>query len=507
MSDRTRRAKGDVIETTEHRGRAWHLLVAAVLVEIVAVWFVHWIDTRGYMDTEIYQLGARAWLNGWDVYDADLTPIESPDEGTLPFIYPPFALLLFTPLTWMSLDAAIVTVALCSHLALLVTAYALARGSRYFAPHAGRIAVATAVTLPLLTLLEPARETLNYGQINLVLMGLVAADCLLPRPRIGPVRWPRGLLLGIAAALKLTPLCFLLLLLLRKDFRAASIALLTFASSVLLGLLVAAEESAEWWLDTMIATGDSFNIIYTGNLNLHSLLAKQGLTGVPLDSSWIFGSLALLVLAVFGMRYALGAGNTALALMINAVLGLLVSPISWSHHWVWAGPALALLFAMSLRHRWYGVMLTVAFSAVVVAIGPQWYMPYGGDKELEWTFSQQVVGNAYTLLGIGFLVAGAIAWGRFGANPATPSMSHGVPFPAVPAMRPATTGRTPERPGRRSGGRSAGGRDGVGAGSAGVTGAQRSAFAPRSAGGQPDADADADADVDADARSTSSARR
>lgn len=397
-----------MIETVSRARDGRYLLVAAIVVEVLAIWFVHWIDTRGYMDTGIYRLGAQAWLSGYEVYGGDLTPVSSPDEGTLPFIYPPFALLLFTPLTWMSLDAAIVTVAVCSHLAVLVTAYALARSSAYLAPRAGLVAVATAVLMPLFTLLEPARETINYGQINLVLMGLVAADCLLPR-----TYWPRGLLVGVAAAIKLTPLGFLLLFLLRRDFRAASISLVTFAATVLLGLIAAPEDSTDWWLDEMLSTGDSFGTVYTGNLNLRSLIAKQEISGVALDSLWIGGSLVLLVLAVLGMRYAIRSGNTPLALMINAVLGLLVSPISWSHHWVWAGPTLALLFAMALRRRWYGVQLTVGFCAVVMMIGPQWYLPYGDDQEMDWTFSQQVVGNSYTLIGIGFLAAAAVAWVRF----------------------------------------------------------------------------------------------
>ncbi|MDR7301878.1 glycosyltransferase 87 family protein [Haloactinomyces albus] len=389
------------------------VLIAAITAEVLAVWFVHWIDTRGYIDTGIYRLGAQAWLDGREVYGSDLTPVQSPDVGTLPFIYPPFAALLFVPLTWMSLDAAIVTVAICSHLSLFVTAYALARCSSYLAPRSGSVALATAVVLPWLTLIEPTRETLNYGQINLVLMGLVAADCLLPQPVLGRVRWPRGLLVGIAAAIKLTPLVFLLLFFVRRDLRAASISLLTFSATVLLGFLAAPDDAADWWLDKMLSTGDSFGTVYTGNLTLRSLLAKQEISGAMLDSLWLAGSLVLLILAVAGMRYALRSGNTSLALVINAVLGLLVSPISWSHHWVWAGPALALLFAMGLRHRRHGVLLTVGFCAVVVLIGPQWYLPYGDDRELDWTFSQQVVGNAYTLIGIGFLIASTVAWLRF----------------------------------------------------------------------------------------------
>jgi alpha-1,2-mannosyltransferase len=384
-----------------------YLLVAAIVLEILAIWFVHWIDTRGYMDTGIYRLGARAWVEGYAVYGDDLTP-ESPDSGTLPFIYPPFAALLFVPLTWMSEDGAIVTVAALSHVSILVTAYSLARSSAHLAPRAGLVGVATAVVMPFVTLVEPARDTLNYGQINLVLMGLVAADCLLPR-----TRWPRGLLVGVAAAIKLTPLGFVLLFFLRRDFRAAAIAAVTFAATVLVGMLAAPEDSADWWLDKMLSTGDSFGTVYAGNLTLRSLLAKQELTGTALNSLWIGGSLVLVALAVLGMRYALRVGNRPLALMTNAVLVLLISPISWSHHWVWAAPTLALLFAMSLRNRWWGVMFTVGICTVTVMIGPQWYLPYTDDKELGWTFSQQVVGNAYTLIGMGFLVAGAVAWFRF----------------------------------------------------------------------------------------------
>ncbi|MGP4018489.1 glycosyltransferase 87 family protein [Saccharopolyspora sp. 5N708] len=395
-----------------------YLLVAAIIIEILAIWFVHWIDTRGYMDTEIYRLGARAWLNGYQVYGDDLTP-ETPDSATLPFIYPPFAALLFIPLTWLSVDAAIVAVSVLSHVSILITAYSLARSSSYLAPRAGQVAVATALLMPWLTLLEPARETINYGQINLMLMALVAADCLLPR-----TKWPRGLLVGIAAAIKLTPLGFLLLFLLRRDFRAMAVSGATFAATVLIGVLAAPRDSADWWLDKMVSTGDSIGTVYAGNLTLRSLLAKQELTGLALNSLWLTGSVLLLVLAVFGMRYALGVANAPLALMINAVLVLLVSPISWSHHWVWAAPTLALLFAMSLRHRWYGVLLTVGLCALTVLIGPQWYLPNTDDRELDWTFSQQIVGNAYTLIGIGFLVAAAIAYYRFpprGRNAAQPA--------------------------------------------------------------------------------------
>ena len=384
-----------------------YLLVAAIVVEVLAILFVHWIDTRGYMDTEIYRLGGRAWLQHFQIYGDDLTP-ETPDSGTLPFIYPPFAAIVFSPLAFLSEDASVLIVAVLSHVSILVTAYSLARSSTYLAPRAGLVAAATAVLMPLFTLVEPARETINYGQINLALMALVAADCLLPR-----TRWPRGLLVGIAAAIKLTPLGFLLLFLLRKDFRATAVSAVTFAATVLLGLLAAPHDSADWWLDKMLSTSDSFGSVYAGNLTLRSLLAKQTLDGTALNIAWIAGSLVLLGLAVLGMRHALRTRNTALALMLNGILVLLVSPISWSHHWVWAAPTLALLGAMCARHRWYGMLLSVGFATAVVLLGPQWYLPNTNDREMQWTFSQQVVGNAYTLLGIALLIGAAVAHVRF----------------------------------------------------------------------------------------------
>ncbi|GAA4611453.1 glycosyltransferase 87 family protein [Saccharopolyspora hordei] len=382
-------------------------MVAAVLVELFALYYVHWVHSPGYVDTEVYRLGARAWLRGYDVYGDDLTP-ESPDTGTLPFIYPPFAVLLFVPLTWLPTETAGHVVSALSHLAIVVTAYALARSSTYLAPRAGWLAVATALLVPWFTLIEPTTATFGYGQVNLVLMALVAADCLLPT-----TRWPRGLLVGIAAGIKLTPLGFLLLFLLRRDFRAMAVTGVTFAATVLLGMLAMPEDAADWWLERVWSTGDSLGTVYVGNMTLRSTLAKQGLTDLALNVPWVVGSLVLLVLAVLGMRYALRVSNVPLALCTNAVWVLLVSPISWSHHWVWAGPTLALLFAMALRHRWYGVLYSVVLCALLVLVAPQWWLPNTEDRELDWTFSQQVVGNSYTLVGIGFLVAAAVAHARF----------------------------------------------------------------------------------------------
>ena len=168
-----------------------HVLIAAIVLEVLAVWFVHWIDTRGYMDTEIYRLGARAWLNGYQVYGDDLTP-ETPDSATLPFIYPPFAAILFAPLALVPKAASTAVIMVVSHLALLTTLYVVLRSAPFLQAHRDRVLLVVAAVLPLATISEPVLETITYAQINIVLMALVAVDCLWRVDGPKQLPYPRG---------------------------------------------------------------------------------------------------------------------------------------------------------------------------------------------------------------------------------------------------------------------------------------------------------------------------
>ena len=98
--------------------------------------------------------------------------------------------------------------------------------------------------------IQPVRNTLNYGQVNLALMALVAADCLVRSPR-----WPRGALTGIAAAVKLTPAAFVLFFLLRRDWRAAVTAAVSFAVCTGAGFLLDGRDSAAYWTSVLFQSG------------------------------------------------------------------------------------------------------------------------------------------------------------------------------------------------------------------------------------------------------------
>jgi len=97
------------------------------------------------------------------------------------------------------------------------------------------------------------------------------------------------------------------------------------------------------------------------------------------------------------MRQALGRGTNAWALSLNALAALLVSPISWSHHWVWGETAMLTLALLSARHRRFGGLALAAVGLAVFAAAPQWWFPSGGNRELHWTAWEQAVGSSYVI--------------------------------------------------------------------------------------------------------------
>nr|WP_307849825.1 glycosyltransferase 87 family protein [Saccharopolyspora sp. HNM0986] len=395
----------------EHRG----LLLAIGIAELVAVLMVSTISPHDHIDGEVYRLGARAWLAGQDVYG----PLPATESGLkLPFIYPPFAAILFSPLGLVPKTAAVAVIMLVSHLSLLITLYVVLGTAKFLRGQRERLLLGTAVALPLATLSEPVMETITYAQINLVLMAMVAVDCLWRTEPGRKLPYPRGLLIGIAAGIKLTPAAFLLFFLLRKDFRPVLMAVLGFLGTVLAGVVLAFDDAREFWLHQVLATGNvSFGptftgdaSVYAGNQSLRSALTKLGVGHVSI----VFLVLAVLVLAlaVVGMVHAIRQQDLPMAVTLNGVLSLLVSPISWSHHWVWAIPGLVLLAGAAWSRRNWPLLVITALAASFFMIGPHWKVPQGYGRELRWNLFEHLIGNAYVYFGLALLVYAGLAWWR-----------------------------------------------------------------------------------------------
>jgi alpha-1,2-mannosyltransferase len=363
------------------------------------VYVGHRIGLGGYrIDLDVYRTGARVLLRGGDLYGR-LPRLG--DGHELPFTYPPFAALTFVPLTLLGYRTA-------SWLLTAVTIVSVAASLRCFAvstaAEAGaRMRRLLPWALPAALLLEPVRSTLTYGQINVVLMALVSFDCLTRAPR-----WPRGIGVGIAAALKLTPAVFLLFFLLRQDLRSAARAGLSFAACTGAGFVLAPHDSLRYWTAIAYQPSRIGGIAYASNQSILGALARLNL-GNPVRT-WLWLALCLLTvaLAVTGMRGAFKANQAANALLLNAAAGLLISPISWSHHWVWAAPALLTCLATASPGRRRPPAVAI-LALLVFAIAPHWLLASGAGRELHWAWWQQAVGDSYVLTGLAALTLAAIA--------------------------------------------------------------------------------------------------
>jgi alpha-1,2-mannosyltransferase len=369
-------------------------LLALVLFGLV-------VHTGGrHIDLEVYRFGVQAWLAGADLYG----PLpETAGHIALPFIYPPFAALLMVPLAVVPWVVAWVGLLGLSTLSLGATLYVFASRLWPSGGWSGALSVAS-LALPLAMAaepgkpidfdvptegrpalgLEPVLQTIEFGQINLVLMALVTLDCLVARPR-----WPRGMLIGIAAAIKLTPAAFVLFFLLRRDYRAAATAAVSGAAATLLGFLVSPGPSWTFWSDP--AGGVSGSPFFT-NQTFEAILVRAGVDGTVRTATWLLLSAGLLALAAPAIRRA----PAPLALITLAGVALLVSPTSWSHHWVWVAPALLVGAATAWAKRsaaW--TVVTLAMAAVFVIAPHQHVHPRGGDQELTWTPLQQLLDGTY----------------------------------------------------------------------------------------------------------------
>lgn len=357
------------------------LVLAAVLVSYNGG---HWRFPAYRVDLDVYRLGSAALLHGQALYGT-LPP--TGDGQLLLFTYPPFAAIVLAPLALLPYWAACLALTLLT-LGLLAVVLRTVLGT----PYAWPLLVGAEV-------LEPVLRTVYAGQIDLLLLTLVVLDVLVVAPR-----WPRGLLIGLAAAIKLTPAIFLLYFLLRRDGRAALTAVLTFAAATAAGFLLAGADSVRYWTGALWDTGRVGEPTYAGNQSLLGLLARAGVPADARTAWWLPLVAVVLVLTALGMRRALAAGETTVALGLNAVGGLLVSPISWTHHWVWAVVVLLGWAGLARRTRRRGFAVLAGAGAVLFVAGPQWWWPRGGEVERHWAFAQQLTGNGYVLFGLALLV-------------------------------------------------------------------------------------------------------
>jgi alpha-1,2-mannosyltransferase len=242
--------------------------------------------------------------------------------------------------------------------------------------------------------LEPVWQNLVFGQVNAFLMLAVLVD-LLRHDR----RWS-GVLLGLASGVKLVPLVFVLLLVLVGRRATAGRAVLTFAGTLAVGFVMAPGWAATYWTDGLVDAGRIGPPSLAHNQSVYGALTRL-LDGRPPTLVWLAVAVPLSVAVLLVARDLWRRGDPPLGTCLAAVAMLLASPISWSHHWVWAAVLALVLWE---RRRWLGA----AWAAVFVA-RPMLWPPWGQRREYGWTPVEHLVGNAYLLAALGLSVWAAVA--------------------------------------------------------------------------------------------------
>jgi alpha-1,2-mannosyltransferase len=312
------------------------------------------------LDLDVYREAGRYALHHRDPY--------SPGFGDslrikLPFTYPPFAALVFVPLALVPKNALLVGwTALCIGLFgvilhVTVRPALLARGWS----HPAVLAAAAGV----LVWSVPVAQTISYGQINLVLVAACLLDCGVT-PRASGRR--RGVLVGIATAIKLTPGIFIVYFGLTRQWAAAARAAVTAVACAALAFVVAPGPSREFWLHLVFDANRPGSPAYYGNQSLLGALERLHVVWL-----WVPLGLALGCVGLWRATRAHRAGAEVTAVALVGLTALVVSPISWQHHAVWIVPAAAALIAWATTPK----RAALAILAVAVFLFP---LDYWGQR-------------------------------------------------------------------------------------------------------------------------------
>jgi alpha-1,2-mannosyltransferase len=310
------------------------------------------------VDLHVYRAEGLALREGLDLY------------GVLPGVhglatYPPFAAALFVPVSLLP-EALADSLSLLVNLGLLLGACYLALGR--IAAARPQVHVAAPVLAAVALWCEPVMGTSTYGQVNLAILCLVLWDFSLPPES----RW-KGVGIGLAAAVKVTPGIFVVHLVLTRQAGAARTAVLTFLGSLAVSALLVPTSTVAFWTRHLFDPDRVGRVENSVNQSLLGVVVRAGHTTEP--GLWARG-VAVAVL-VAGLACAMRCHrrlHELAAVLVVALTGLLVSPISWSHHWVWCVPLLAL--------AWYEARALLVPTLLVFWSYVVWWVPHGSGVEL-----------------------------------------------------------------------------------------------------------------------------
>jgi len=230
-----------------------------------------------------------------------------------------------------------------------------------------------AVAVPAAAALEPMRESLGYGRVNILLFGLIMADLValrwFTRRRSGRPKWTErygvmgpmadrflaggwaGVGIGLATAIKLTPALFIVYFLISRQWRPARTAIGTTLAVTLIGFVFARKESVDYFTSVVFQTNRVGQADMTPNQSLAGLLARLYDVFSAPTLLWVTFTLVLLVVGLSRAAHAHGEGDELTAFTLIGLTANVISPISWSHHLVFVIPAIIVLLDAAVRRR------------------------------------------------------------------------------------------------------------------------------------------------------------
>ena len=362
---------------------AWIAALAAV-APLVRGYLTSAPDQR-LVDLDVYRTGGLSVLRGQPLYAMLTQPPQ-----LLAFTYPPAAALFAVPLALMPWPAAQLAWVPFVYVPLAVVIWYA------FAPlldRSGRMRpVAFAAVFAACAYLFPVRDEMRFGQVDMVLLGLAVADCAARRPW-----WPRGALVGLATAIKLVPGVFIVYLWLSGRRRAALTAALVALACTLGAWLLLPHDSVTYWTSAVFDPGRLGSNAGTSDQSLRGLLLRAFLPARLPGLIWVAMAVAVAVAGFALVRRlardsrepaapggqigpaaqggqispaAPGGQISMEAIAVTALVGALVSPVSWIHYYVVVVVAIGAILADGRDPR---RVIVAAGTAVYFALTTPWW--------------------------------------------------------------------------------------------------------------------------------------
>jgi alpha-1,2-mannosyltransferase len=314
-SSRSRLAPGRPSRNQAIIGGSW-------LVALAVAGYLSYRGAIGPMrDLEVYRDGALAMRQGRNLYSMVTST-------GLPYTYPPIGAILATPLTLVPFSVAKFAWDGMVCVPLIV---AIWFGFRPLLARVGRAAPAVLASLLAgCILLVCVREEFYFGQVDLFLVAICLLDCRVRHPR-----WPRGLLIGLATAIKLEPGAFIIYLLITRRRKDAAVAALSFAAWTGIAWLFDPHDSVTYWTSAIFQTNRLGGNGSAANQSLRGIILRVFKPHLAPAYIWLAVALVVAVAGFAAARSCWRRGNDMAGLAITGLLSAALSPVAWIHHYCW----------------------------------------------------------------------------------------------------------------------------------------------------------------------------